>query len=689
MVAGTHLGSSPHPAQDSAFLVPAALYSCRQDDQWTMLVLTDMIEGITGYPAADFLGNTRRSFESIIHPGDRAMVRAEVAAALQLGRPFDVQYRIHHRDGGVRWVQEQGHCTHRDHDGIGILAGVILDITGRVEARHRRERAKDASARRQQSAVLSLATSGAVSSGDFTEAASLATRLVADAAGVSRVGIWLYENDGRLELVDCFERDERSHSRGAYLNLREFPLYFEALLTGRFISAEDVYTDARTQELSGYLRPHQITALLDAPLRLGGELVGVLCLEHRGGEREWTTDETNFASEIADQLAHALANREREKARGEQLRLQEQLFQAQKMEAVGRLAGGVAHDFNNLLTVILGHAELLRDQLDAPLRSDIEQVLEAGQRAAELTAQLLTFSRREELQVENVDLRAVLLGTERLLEHLLGDVQLRVYLEDGPLRAEATEGLIQQILVNLAVNARDAMGGEGVLTIEAGVVQRDKEPVPPGSYARIRVLDSGPGVPLAIADKIFEPFFTTKGRGDGTGLGLATVYAIAQRCQGTVELVPTPKGACFDVFLPLAEQSKPPARRPATVVDKFGQGRRVLVVEDNPAVLRLTQRLLEEFGFEVDGADGVVKAIAHLESAVYDLVLSDVVMPAGGGVAVLSWLRAHENAPPVLLMSGYLDEHTERQVNDVPRLGKPFTSLDLGRMVQGILDSKG
>jgi signal transduction histidine kinase len=556
---------------------------------------------------------------------------------------------------------------------------------------------RDESMRRQQAALVALATSSAAKDGRMAELAPLATESVAALVAVARVSVWLLDAARtRLELLDLFEATARTHARDAVLEASEHPVYFVALHESRAVAAHDAWTDPRTCEFrDAYLRPLGIRSMLDATIRIAGEVVGVLCLEHVGELRHWTDDEIAFAAEVADQLAHALLNRARAEEAAQRERLQEQLVRAQRFEALGRLAGGIAHDFNNLLTVIVGHASLLLGE--AGTHQDVLEILGAAERGGELTQQLLAFSRQQTLELHAIELGATLEAIERMLARLVGeDVELHLALASEPLLVRATEGLIQQIVANLVVNARDAMPAGGRIEVTLAGEQLTSsaptlEPLPPGPYAVLRVRDTGSGIPPELREQVFEPFFTTKEPGKGTGLGLSTVYGIAQRCAGSIALhSEVGVGTELAVYLPrLDPQRVESDSRPALpeFPPPFGRGRVLVVVEDNAAVRRLVARALEQVGFVVHGLADAPAAIALLDVLPEppSLVLSDVVMPAGGSLPLLAWLREHRPTLPIALMSGYVAPTSAAELASLPMLAKPFTTTHLYEHVRSVI----
>ncbi len=381
--------------------------------------------------------------------------------------------------------------------------------------------------------------------------------------------------------------------------------------------------------------------------------------------------------------------------------LEMQLRHAQRMEAIGRLAGGVAHDFNNLLAAILGHGELMMSELppDHPLRRNAEEIQKAGVRGAMLTRQLLSFSRKEVLAPRVIDLNAVMMALDELLHRLIGeDIELVTIPATTPVRTHADRSQMEQILMNLAINARDAMPTGGRLTIEIAATELDEDyarqhpRVQPGRYAVIAVADTGVGMDAETLAHAFEPFFTTKEQGKGTGLGLSTVYGIAEQAQGHVWVYSEPDvGTTFKVYLPLAVEDEPAATEPASARPARAGVETILLVEDEDSVRSLAREVLEARGYRViEAADGVaaLRAAAAFEGPIHMLV-SDVVMPRMGGGELAEKLAAMRPGVRVLFVSGYTDDSIVR--HGVRRrasafLQKPFSLETLAARVREVLD---
>ena len=392
------------------------------------------------------------------------------------------------------------------------------------------------------------------------------------------------------------------------------------------------------------------------------------------------------------------------RARTERERLDRNIRQAQKMEAVGRLAGGIAHDFNNILAVIGSCAEFLREDLakDDPRLPDVLEIERAVDRGASLIRQLLAFSRKEVTRPEVLDLNVVVGDIQRIIQRLLGeDVHLIVKPSRDLWTAELDRGQMEQVLMNLVVNARDAMPTGGRVVIETHNVIVDEamtsmhEGLKAGVYVRVDVSDSGTGMDEATKAQIFEPFFTTKQRGEGTGLGLATVYGLVKQSGGYISCYSeVGMGTTFRVFLPASDKPVDPpeqVRLPSLI---GGRKARVLVVEDDQSVLAVVDRILAGSGYEIVLASSAAEAIGLIEAHDYsiDLLLTDVVMPGGSGKELAQRLRARQPGVRVLYMSGYTDEIVAAHgilEDDAELLQKPFSSQQLLESVHYVLVEAG
>jgi signal transduction histidine kinase/CheY-like chemotaxis protein len=398
---------------------------------------------------------------------------------------------------------------------------------------------------------------------------------------------------------------------------------------------------------------------------------------------------------INEELEERVATRTAERGA-----LEDQLLHSQKMEAVGRLAGGVAHDFNNLLTVILGYNEMLRDRVrqDGAATEYSGEVLRAAERASALTNQLLAFSRRQLAIPRVVDLNEVVLGIDKMLRRIIGeDIQLEVRLSRGIPAVKVDPSHIDQVIMNLAVNSRDAMPDGGTLTIETALVDLTTEyagrhiGVDAGRYVMLAVSDTGSGMDRATKARLFEPFFTTKEKGKGTGLGLSIVYGIVKQNGGEILVYSEPgQGTAFKIYLPAVMEPADALVRPADGGSAPRATETILLVEDDPQVRTLTRTMLARLGYrvlEAESADEALSITSKYEGPL-DLVLTDLVMPRMSGTDLVRQMQTARPAIRVLYMSGYTDYGVINQAiltADTPFIQKPFTSATLSRKVREVL----
>jgi PAS domain S-box-containing protein len=402
------------------------------------------------------------------------------------------------------------------------------------------------------------------------------------------------------------------------------------------------------------------------------------------------------------------AERERLRRRADRDRLEAQLQQSQRLESLGQLAGGVAHDFNNLLAVISNYAEFVREEAAKPsgqaslasIRDDVRQIKRAAERAAELTHQLLAFARRDVARPRPLNLNEVIADVKQLLTRTLGEhVALKTDLAPGLCPVLMDPGQMEQVLINLAVNARDAMPGGGTLAVTTAICDIDAEHdasrvgLAPGRYACMTISDTGIGMTAEVKARIFEPFFTTKPKGCGTGLGLATVYGIITRAAGHLEVSSEPgAGTTFTILLPATGRDA--VAQPGTRPGWRGGGETILVVEDEPAILEVTRRILSRHGYRVitasSGREAIEVAASHEDGI--DVLLSDVVMPQMAGQEAAERIRALRPDVKVLFMSGYthglLDTHGVVAA-DVNLIEKPFTEKTLLAKLRQVIASPG
>ena len=435
-----------------------------------------------------------------------------------------------------------------------------------------------------------------------------------------RVNCWLF-NDDRTELVciDHFDLRKQRHEEGARLKASEFPAYFEAMDLERVIIANDAYTDARTAEFGReYLPANQIYAMLDAPIRQDGDVVGVICIEQTGQARNWTNDEASFVATLSDLATIALISESKFKA-------ERALIQAQKMESLGRLAGGVAHDFNNLLTVISGAVETLqlKQHSDPSTKRLLDLVLDAAERGGKLTKSLTALGGHQHLEFKSFNIGQLGLSIQRLTESVCPD---NIHLVFTPCDEECWTrgdiGQLEQVLLNLILNSIDALpdGGEIQARFECNA-----------ENVLISVIDNGVGMSEEIRERIYDPFFTTKGE-MGTGLGLAIGQGIVRQHKGQLTCTSHPgQGTTFTVQLPRTDPSEDIGLEEADD-DEATQSQlkfnKALLVEDELGVRNVVSQMLQAIGYNhVSVAESANHAVELLEDSPHDILISDVVMP--------------------------------------------------------------
>ena len=622
--------------------LPGMAYRCRRNTHCTMEFVSEGCLPLTGYPPQSLVDNPDLTFRDLIHPEDRAGVAETIAQAAAQGRPFQIEYRLSTASGQEKWVLEQGRAVaaYGQHHTTTILEGYIADVT----AIHQAQKARRASEARYHvifdvvpSLVISLDTQQRVC--DCNGRVQEMLGLSPDELLGQPLEHWIDPDD---QAAVSAALSQVLHGRGSHHH--EYSL--------RHHSGKRVDVDVRCSLLQEDSPEPQI-----------------VCLIEDISERR---------------LLHA------------------QLRQMQKMEALGRLAGAVAHDFNNLLTVISGYGHMALDSLPVqhPIRQDLEQILAAGERAGSLTRQLLLFSRRHEVDMVVLDLNEVLREVESMLERLIGeDVRLEMRLDPQLHQVKADARLIEQVLINLAVNARDAMPSGGELRIETTNVTLSPEsasPYPrmrPGDYAMFAVNDTGTGMTPEVLEHLFEPFFTTKEPGKGTGLGLSSVYAIIEQMHGDIQVYTAlGQGSRFMIYLPAASDTQSAPKREAAPQTPRGS-ETILIIEDQREVRDLVGRILTRLGYTVLPASNGAEAmsIARASAGQIDLVLSDVIMPDQMGPEVVDSLRQEFPALRVLFMSGYTDVALEGygvSPDDLALIQKPFTIQELAGRLRQILDSR-
>jgi PAS domain S-box-containing protein len=618
-----------------------------QLDHASASYISPQIETFVGYTPEEWTSDPG-FFEKVLHPDDRERVLAGFARMHATGKQFDCEYRLIARDGSVVWIHDGAVVVHDEQTGRPLYAqGFLVDISGRKQTEH--------ALRESEQRFRDL---------------------------VSGIDVILWEADPEFNFSFVSKRAEDilGYPIERWLNEPAFITHYFHPADRERVLAVDREAMARAED---YELEYRILAS-DGRTLWFREIVRV------------EADEHGQAARLRGVMVDVTAQKHGDEARAA---LEEQLRQAQKMEAVGRLAGGIAHDFNNLLTAISGYSSLAAGRLgdtDAAVRSDLAQIQTASEQAAALTQQLLAFSRQQVMSPKVLDLNDVVLVVEKLLRRLIGeDIEVVTATTRKPLPVEADPAALEQVLINLAINARDAMPDGGRLMIassyseldatSAGALQDGRS----GAFAVVTVTDTGHGIDAETMANIFEPFFTTKDVGKGTGLGLATVYGTVRQSDGFITVDSEPgRGASFSVYLPLSKRDTASPGEAGRLVASTPGNETILLVEDADVVRELTMRALELQGYTVLAAANPMDALALSEREEYDLLLTDVVMPHMRGGELARRLSAQRPNLKVLFMSGYLDgEALLGEEAPTAFLQKPFKLDELAATVRELLDS--
>lgn len=630
------LASTRHLNARIAATSPFILYVFDIREQRNVYVNREIWHDL-GYTPAEIAAMGTEFLPRLLHPDDLAGVDDLIRRWDHVADDdvYETEYRMRHVDGSYRWFLARDVVYSRDENGQVVqILGAAQDIT-------RRREMEAELARREE-----------------------AHRILLDAIPDLVFGL---DPDGRFRYV-----------RASAAELLQDP---EDL---RGIHFRDVL-------------PADVSDALDRALSEARAGSAPIQMAYRLTLRDGRTRDYDARVSVADDGGIVAFCRDVT----EQRALEIQLRQAQKMEAVGRLAGGVAHDFNNLLTVVLGGVDIVLGDLpeESPVRPQLEDIRGAGERGAELTRKLLAFSRRQLVEPRVVEVTEVIRGSERMLRHVIREnivLETRLFSDSG--RADIDPNQLEQILLNLVVNARDAMPAGGRIIIDCRPVEVDEElaarnpDAVTGSFIRIAVDDTGEGIDPGARAHLFEPFFTTKEPGKGSGLGLATSYGIARQHGGFFEVEPSSaRGTSMRLYLPRVER---PASgvKPDAEPAMPGGSERVLLVEDDAAVRLMAGRVLRELGYDVRTANDGVEALRYIDSGLApDLLVTDLVMPRMGGHLLADSVRERHPGVAILMMTGYSDDtslvHATEEAGTA-LLRKPFSIRTLARRARDVLDER-
>lgn len=611
---------------------------------WDMVndvaVWSDRQYVLFGYDEKPSPGPTRlHHFMERVHPDDRARITGSMQEAMEAGGNSSAEFRILRPDGSVKWVLSSGEYYYNESGQPVRLTGTTIDITERKNT--------------EAELVLRDRAINAVQLG----------LMICDATS-SELPI-IYTSPG-FETITGYSAQEAQGKNP------------------RFLHGKDTSPEAMKQ----------IRQAIDSKQSCTVEILNY----KKSGEPFWNELTISPVRDQQGRLTHFVGIQCDVTVRR---KFDEQLRHSQKMEAVGQLAGGIAHDFNNLLTVINGYSELLLETFPQDDRAyePLKEIKRAAERAAELTSKLLTFGRRQMAKFEIANLNEIVVEAERMLRRMIGEnIKLMTNLKPDIGFVRVDVGQIEQILVNLAINARDAMPNGGWLTIETDNVTVSTNyidfhtDIRPGEYVCLTVTDNGCGMTTEVRDRIFEPFFTTKEVGQGTGLGLPTVFSIVQQCHGAIYVYSEPNiGTAFKIYLPLVEQSGGSKEQTATLAQAQQGTETVLLIEDEPGVRTFAQHILTRNGYKVMCAENGEAAVRLMESlpGPLDLVVTDVVMPGMSGPEAAEIIRQVHPNTNIIYMSGYTNDAVLRHgilSDKIHFLQKPFSPTALANKVREVLD---
>ncbi|MCU0574750.1 MAG: PAS domain S-box protein [Syntrophobacteraceae bacterium] len=742
--------------------LPGAVYRCGNDRDWTMELLSQGCKALTGYACDDLIGNRRLSTNDLVHPDDRERLWGEWQEAIAQKRAFQGEYRITDASGEVKWVWESGSPIFDDTGTLLALEGFIMDISNRRRAEESLRESEARYRSVVEDAPMMISTYLPDTTLLFVNDACCGYfgRSREELIG-RRFVEWLPESEGKRfhtliaqlspeeptmvwehefissEGTQCFHR----WTNRAIFDCDDKPVLYQGFgedITDQKRSRADLQrlataidqagetvliTDARGviqyvnpafERTTGYAREEAIgrtprilksgqqdEAFYDEiwkTLLAGDVWEGRFTNRRKDGS---LFQEEAVISPVLDPEGRITQFVAVKRDVSREVELETRLRQVQKMEAVGQLAGGVAHDFNNMLSPILGYAEMLLNDLHpADNRYDqVAQIKKAAERSRDLTRQLLAFSRKQVLRMKTVVLSEIVNNMEKLLRRTLReDIHLHTIPTSTPCSVMADVGQLEQVLMNLVVNAQDAMPAEGNLTIEVSRVELTEEDcaktpgITPGRYGILTVRDTGSGMDRETLEHIFEPFYSTKGE-RGTGLGLATVYGVVKQHRGHILVESEPgRGTTFQVFLPEAEASVSLPERAQKTPLRVSGHESILVVEDDEMVLRMACTILMRHGYEVLHASSGIEALHLLErhEGPVHLLLTDVVMPEMNGRELCEMLAQRMPGLKVLYMSGYTDDviacHGLLEEGTY-LIHKPFSVHELPARVREVLDS--
>lgn len=625
--------------------IPGVVYRRDLKFPWKVFYISEMVEGFTGYPVEDFLSG-QLLFGNLLHPTDAAEVETRIQEMLEKGQPYEIDYRLTHKDGTVRWLFEKGRAVYDEAGNPLWVDGVILDITEKKET----ERQLDKKELLLQSIIEN--TSDAVF---FKDAA----------------GRYVLANTATLKAIGKAEHE--------VIGKNDFELFPAA--------------SAKT-----------ISKIDSAAMAADGPLLAEEKLRTSSGDTYWQANKSALRDPAGNLLGLVGISRNITEIKRNQLEreeLKKRLIQAQKMEAVGTLAGGIAHDFNNILAVIIGYAELARDDVPPASKavSDLDKVLEAGNRARNLVKQILAFSRQAEAKPIPLQLQSLIKETLKMLRASIPTtITMREDLDSscGVVLADPTQ--VNQILMNLCTNASQAMEEHGgLLTVSLKKIYKNKDdrqlPVKlkEGPYVELAVSDTGTGIGPDVIDKIFNPYFTTKEVGKGTGMGLAIIHGIIREHGGEIAVESElGRGTTFRVYFPSVSRAQLPVLEKPAAIPQGSE--RILFIDDEELLAEMGKNMLERLGYQVTVRQSSIDALSTFQNDPnsFDLVITDQTMPGMTGSDLARRILQIRPGMPIILCTGYsnlIDAESAKAMGIREFAMKPLSKGAIGKLIRKILDT--
>lgn len=642
-------------------------------------------------------------WNGVFHPEDQTEAWKRWRNSIETGEPYEIEYRLRHHSGEYRWVIGRAQPSKDDKGHVLRWYGTCTDI-------------HDIKTQELQRAALLELQEDVRSQDDPTEVAYAASRILGEFLKVDRVGYGLTDEDSETVVIDRDWTSDAVKSISGFHKFRDYGSFIDDLKQGKIVLFEDATSDPRTIDHASHLLEIGASAIVNIPIRENGRLVAVLFL-HARNPRIWSQSEIDFICDVAERTRQTVERRRAERElrnlatsleeqvleRTQALRQSDALLrQSQKMEAIGQLTGGVAHDFNNNLAVIISGLNLIQRKLNRGQTDDLDMLIagamEGAQRAATLTHRLLAFARRQPLSPEVVDGNRMISGMNELLSRTLGEaIRVETVLGAGLWKTSADLNQLENSLLNLAVNARDAMPDGGRLTIETANAHVDDaygtlHNLTPGQYILIAVSDTGCGMTDEVMSKAFDPFFTTKEVGKGTGLGLSQIFGFVRQSHGHVKIYSElGVGTSIKMYLP-RYYGDAEHQTPETYSEEMpeGKGEAILLVEDDDRVRSFTENALRELGYAVTTASSGPKALELLRNGLtVDLLFTDIIMPEMTGRKLADAVAEFLPHLPVIYATGYTSNavvHNGILDPGTNFLQKPYMLTQLAQKVRSVLD---